>query len=50
MNENTLAVFENYKIRRHYDERPKPGISRWWILLQVLDSAAGLSDGQKILE
>jgi len=36
MIENTLAVFENYKIRRHYDERTETWYFSVVDILQVL--------------
>jgi len=36
MNDNTLAVFENYKIRRHYDEQNETWYFSVVNILQVL--------------
>ena len=36
MNDNTLAVFENYKIRRHYDEQNETWYFSVVDILQVL--------------
>ncbi len=36
MTDNTLAVFENYKIRRHYDEKAEPWYFSVVDILQVL--------------
>jgi len=37
MNEKSLAVFENYKIRRHYDEDTGKAEQRGWRMNQDTD-------------
>ncbi len=34
----TLAIFENFKIRRVFDEQSRRGTSPWWILWQPYSS------------
>ena len=47
---NDLVIFEGTNIRRLYDEKTETWYFSVVDILQVLITAAGLSDGQEVLE